>query len=250
MGQLERYGLYVLVLVIFLILGVAIWGSEAPPVQAMASSSSIESSSTNGAERIVSALHVADEPPTPKRDVSVDFRGLFGAEPEPEPEAERRVATQPGLSDLEHLVASAPVEVDGTPETAPTKANKELPSLRKYVVQEGDILGEIAKRFLGKSTAWRAILKQNPTINPNRLKVGTTIRIPHTDAVLAQHGRPTRSDPKDRYIVQDGDNPSTISKRVYGTQKYASLLMKANGISDPRRLRAGKVLTVPKIEED
>ena len=28
MGQLERYGLYVLCLVIFLILGVAIWGSD------------------------------------------------------------------------------------------------------------------------------------------------------------------------------------------------------------------------------
>ena len=28
MGQLERYGLYVLVVVIFLILGVAIWGED------------------------------------------------------------------------------------------------------------------------------------------------------------------------------------------------------------------------------
>ena len=34
MGQLEKYGLYVLCLVIFLILGVAIWGGDAAPVHA------------------------------------------------------------------------------------------------------------------------------------------------------------------------------------------------------------------------
>jgi LysM repeat protein len=47
-----------------------------------------------------------------------------------------------------------------------------------YTVQRGDTLGKIAKRILGSSKRWREIARANPSINPNRLRVGDKLVIP------------------------------------------------------------------------
>ncbi len=47
-----------------------------------------------------------------------------------------------------------------------------------YVVQPGDTLGKIAKKFLGKTSHANKLLKANPALNPKNLKVGTAITIP------------------------------------------------------------------------
>lgn len=47
-----------------------------------------------------------------------------------------------------------------------------------YVIQSGDTLEKIAKRFYGKGTKAGLILQANPCLNPKNLKVGTTIVIP------------------------------------------------------------------------
>jgi len=47
-----------------------------------------------------------------------------------------------------------------------------------YVVQSGDTLGTIAKRLLGSSQKWREIARANPSINPNKLMVGSSLVIP------------------------------------------------------------------------
>jgi len=47
-----------------------------------------------------------------------------------------------------------------------------------YVIQPGDSLGKIAKKFFGKTTKTSLILQANPGLNPKNLKVGTTIEIP------------------------------------------------------------------------
>ena len=47
-----------------------------------------------------------------------------------------------------------------------------------YTVKKGDTLGKIAKELLGSTTKWQKIAKANPSINPNKLKVGDVLVIP------------------------------------------------------------------------
>lgn len=49
---------------------------------------------------------------------------------------------------------------------------------RVYVVQKGDMLGEIARRELGSSTRWREIVDLNNLENPDRIVVGTKLKLP------------------------------------------------------------------------
>jgi nucleoid-associated protein YgaU len=54
---------------------------------------------------------------------------------------------------------------------------------RLYVVQQGDTLGKIAKKTLGRETAWQLIYQRNKAEIPDvaRLKVGATLHIPAPD---------------------------------------------------------------------
>jgi len=47
-----------------------------------------------------------------------------------------------------------------------------------YVVRAGDTLSKIAARALGDDGRWREIVAANPNLDPKRLLVGTSIRIP------------------------------------------------------------------------
>lgn len=47
-----------------------------------------------------------------------------------------------------------------------------------YTIQDGDTLYDIAADKLGKGSRWQEIEKLNPDIDPDRLKVGTRIKIP------------------------------------------------------------------------
>ena len=49
---------------------------------------------------------------------------------------------------------------------------------REYEVQEGDLLGTIAREQLGSSRRWREIVKANPGIDPDKLKLGQKIHLP------------------------------------------------------------------------
>jgi nucleoid-associated protein YgaU len=49
---------------------------------------------------------------------------------------------------------------------------------KKYIVQPGDTLSKIARRFLGTEQAWRDIAQLNNIDNPNRLFVGQPLFIP------------------------------------------------------------------------
>jgi hypothetical protein len=60
---------------------------------------------------------------------------------------------------------------------------------------------------------------------------------------------PPRSSPsvEKSYVVRRGDTLSSISAAVYRRSDAWRELARANGISDPRELRPGRVLTVPRL---
>ena len=79
---------------------------------------------------------------------------------------------------------------------------KPLTTKRKlYTVQGGDTLSEISMRELGTSKRWQEIVKLNPGIDPNRLKVGSRLVLPGSGAPRTAGSapgteRPTRASPR------------------------------------------------------
>ena len=51
------------------------------------------------------------------------------------------------------------------------------------------------------------------------------------------------------YVVMRGDTLSGIAARAYGDPAPWRTIARANGISDPRTLEPGRVLTIPRLEE-
>ncbi len=49
------------------------------------------------------------------------------------------------------------------------------------------------------------------------------------------------------YVVEPGDSPSAIAKKFYGDASKYPLIMSANKITDPTKLRVGAVLTIPPL---
>ncbi len=74
----------------------------------------------------------------------------------------------------EHEVA----EMAEDSESADASYYNSVSSKGTYTVKRGDTLGKIAKTCLGSTSKWQQIAKANPSINPNRLKVGDVLVIP------------------------------------------------------------------------
>ena len=51
-----------------------------------------------------------------------------------------------------------------------------------YTIKKGDTLASLAGRFLGNSNSWQEIVKANPDIPPDSIKVGQVIAIPMATA--------------------------------------------------------------------
>ncbi len=56
--------------------------------------------------------------------------------------------------------------------------SRESEAGRAYIVQKGDTLGEIAQRELGSARRWREIARLNELEDPDRVPVGTALKLP------------------------------------------------------------------------
>ena len=278
MGQLEKYGLYVLCLVIFLILGVAIWGGDAVPAYA----------STN-----LPGTSVAE--PRPSRDIASAQRPLeagndgFGdlfrpvtpprAEPAPQPQPAVTTLTQgPGTNPSTTLPLAEPVK---PPEPAPAPAVSD--SVRpKYKVKASDTLTTIATKQLGDARLVDEIQKLNPKVDARKMPVGTELVLP-SKAELAQRkqardgkaaveavvkagnaaaktaevakadGKPvarTIETPKNPlgtgiYKVRPKDTLEGIARKLYGNPRRVDEIRQLNPKLDPAKLPVNAEILVP-----
>ena len=245
MGQLERYGLYVLCVVIVLILGVAIWGGDGTahasgpkmrPLEQLATSP--QRGSAVGEPKSTTPVQT---PPANK--------------PEPDNFYEHRSSTS--FDELDQLAGVAGVvEVDPTvgkpkaPETArkeeTQKKRDSVNALRTYTVKRGDTMEDIALKLLGSRKQTSTIRKLNPDVNPRKMKPGIVLKLPWNES-LANGG--SKGDGKWReYTVKSGDNASAISIEMYGTAKYANRILEVNGIKDARKMKLNSVLKIPPVQ--
>ena len=235
MGQLERYGLYVLCLVIFLILGVAIWGGD--PVAA--SPLPVVIFSDEDGEEVPVVVGPSEEDrffDTESSDVmrSADLFEIARA------------------SDITDRISDARGDASSRPESLVEIESSSGSGVTIHRVAEGETIGGIAESRLGSVRYAPNITKLNPGINPLRMKVGVELRLP-SKASLSKEGaveiRSARVARKQRtYKVVSNDNPYTISRKVYGTTKYGQKILEANGIKDARKIQVGALLVIPDIK--
>ncbi|MEE9405674.1 MAG: LysM peptidoglycan-binding domain-containing protein [Algisphaera sp.] len=123
-----------------------------------------------------------------------------------------------------------------------------------YTIKGGDNLSSIALDLYGSATFWDEIAQANPLIDPNRLKVGQTIKLPPRPAPHTSSASPANDHSNDdlghgtQYTVKENDTLSGIAKQFYAASSKWELIYQANRDvigSDPGRMKAGTVLTIP-----
>lgn len=132
-----------------------------------------------------------------------------------------------------------------------------------HIVKAGETLSSIALAAYGSSTYYPHILRANPNVNPNNLKLGTPLKMPRSDEVKAEasaeHGSGHSSgqtsaepevkiDPSKQYRVQGGDSLYKIALKVYGKSSYLDKIYEKNKAligADNKHLKPGMILELP-----
>lgn len=178
--------------------------------------------------------------------------------------------SQPGVQDrgLEQLLPpsrSTYTEVTVIPVT-PTNPSAGTTASKTYVVKAGDTLSSIAQREYGNQSRWVEIARANPTVDPNRLHVGQSIRLPatsgsiapvvsHTPTALAAtppaKRTATNSSGQHVHMVRSGDTLYSIARQYYRDADKWSLIYSANRKvigANPDRLPEGARLHIPSTD--
>ena len=118
---------------------------------------------------------------------------------------------------LNHLSASSP-------------SPSPVPEYITYVIQPGDTLSGIARRY---GTTVTALTELNKLSDPDKIYAGNTLKVP-------ENGTGVDSSTQ-YYTIRPGDTLSEIARR-FGTT--VSALTRLNGISDPDKIYAGNRIRI------
>jgi nucleoid-associated protein YgaU len=140
------------------------------------------------------------------------------------------------------------------PAPTPGASEPSTGSGRVHVVASGDTLAEISKKYFGTTTRWKDIVKANPGIDPEGLKVGQKLTIPEgatTAPATASGGgaapAPASPAPAEAgdYVVKSGDTLETIAQSQLGSKKEWKKIVDANPGLDVKHIRIGQKLKIP-----
>jgi LysM repeat protein len=132
-----------------------------------------------------------------------------------------------------------PVRVPPLPTAAPTQVATHAPTGNIYIVQPGDTLSQIARRF---NTTVTTLAQLNGIVNINSIQVGQRLQLPVDGGSPATPTAPTPVPPQETYFVQPGDSLYKIAVRYRVT---VARLAEVNQISNPNRIFVGQRLVIP-----
>lgn len=108
-----------------------------------------------------------------------------------------------------------------------------------YVVQSGDTLGSIARRF---NTTVAELMRLNSIANPDRINVGQKLTVPAAGATTGSTTTTTDQSGNRTYVIQSGDTLLSVARRFGVTLKD---LQAKNNITNPDRIYPGQVIKIP-----
>ena len=234
MGQLEKYGLYVLCLVIFLILGVAMWGDPPPDVidnQLAQQEKTLLSPEeyTAGLDKVLQAQEqMVQERTLDKQRTAEDAAAKLFV---------------PATSANSGRQIEPPVTEEIQP---PVASNRTGVALRTHKIVRNDNYGTLAQHYLGSARFDKEIEKANPGIDPRKLQIGMEIKIPE---ISGETGNTTTSAaPKSRvYTVKSGDSLWKIAERHYGAKRADEFVKRIKEINGLRNdvINPGETIKLP-----
>lgn len=240
MGQLEKYGLYVLCLVIFLILGVTIWGdpdssthqqqSEVVPMRVNAGGMPLG----DGNDTLVTRR----SPPVASNSANT-LQSLL--QPASRPRSKPKVQPQVQPKVEPKLGGNSPVV---EPVVEPVVKPVVVASQRKYTVKNGDMLGHIAQKQLGSTRYVNAIRDLNPGLrNSDKLSIGQVLVLPASGKAKAK----VAAGPVDfrTYTISKGDTFERIAEVELSSPSRCREIQDLNPNVHPHRLIPGKRIKLP-----
>ena len=273
MSDVEKYGLFAIVLVGGLLLIVAVSGGfsgeEPPQTPAMLTAGAPvvlnEPAALRGPDGDAASLRSVHVPPLlPNDKPAFDWSEPPVAYPGERSSAQPATVSGTGVSGTGSSApktSSAPVSaapVNANPASVNTPKKSEVAT---YVVRAGDTLADIAERELGSAKRWTDLVKFNPNLDPKHLKIGSTIKLSGAAgaeaaplassaekpaAAKAAADKPVASAARTHTVVS-GDTLGAIAKKYLGSTKRANDLYEANRdvLKSPDALKIGQVLRIP-----
>jgi nucleoid-associated protein YgaU len=139
-----------------------------------------------------------------------------------------------------------------TPAPVTPPATTDIPE-STYVVAEGDSLSLIAQKVWKKASLWPLIAEANPSVRPESMRKGETLKIPARKNVAAapagaaSTGGGTKPTPGKEYTVQANDTWERISLAAYNTAaRWPEIYVRNVDKVDMKSLRGGIVIMIPK----
>lgn len=118
-----------------------------------------------------------------------------------------------------------------------------------HVVKSGETLSDISKQHYGTTTKWKEIIKANPGIDPEGLKVGQKLKLPEiagtTPAPTTGNTSTPTDNPAATYTVKAGEYLEDIALSELGSRGAWKKIVDANPGIDPKKLRVGQKLVIP-----
>ncbi len=236
MSDVEKYGLFAVVLVGGLLLVIAMQGGfggeEAAALpEVIDSGTPLRSSSTSGELQVSPAVRIKPIlPDTP-------FTWSEGGVQYP---GERSSGAAPG-------VLAAPPAAPAAGAGAGTGT---------HAIAKGETLSDVAAKYLGSPSKWEQLVAWNPGLDPRRLQIGQVIRVtPGAPAAAQAAPASTASTPAASarpsgartHTVVKGDTLGGIARKYLGSATKAAEVYEANKqvLKSMDDLKIGQTLIIP-----
>ena len=268
MGNFEKVVVLLILLVCVIVLSISLSTPEVSAEDGQTNLSVLDSESVDPLrEKLAERKQLEDSPSiaglidpalsaTSQRESARLERGAQIAVPGTKPSASE-VVVLPKPARLDPLLSSLVEAGDGRQVALASSAGLRStvsPDFMIYTCLEGDDWSALSKRFYGDKRHSQLLQNANETLES--LLAGNQILVPVYELNL----EPAKRQPAEprgvveqekntvrRYVVQSGDNLSTISSDLYGTGSRWMEIFDANRdlLDDPHSLKVGQELTIP-----
>ncbi|MFC5647972.1 LysM peptidoglycan-binding domain-containing protein [Paenibacillus solisilvae] len=118
-----------------------------------------------------------------------------------------------------------------------------------YLVRADDTLYSIAMQFYRSKDYVDLIAEHNKLKKTDELKAGSSLIIPAIPVKHPAGGDNSTNPTAKEHTVQPGETLSSISRKYFGSSKYAMTIAKYNHLADNDDVKVGDVLKIPPVSK-